>query len=71
MAKNAGCMTTAEHYLCAYLMNAVINGNTDAVVQLNEVRANYNLKPIPDTDVNGKGGKRCHIHQPWQQDHQG
>ena len=55
MAKNAGCMTTAEHYLCAYLMNAVINGNTDAIVQLNEVRANYNLKPIPDTDINCKG----------------
>ena len=55
MAKNAGCMATAEHYLCAYLMNAVINGTTDAIVQLNEVRANYNLKPIPDTEVNGKG----------------
>jgi hypothetical protein len=56
MAKNAGCMATAEHYLCAYLMNAVINGNMDAIAHLNEVRAIYNLKPIPDTDVNGKGG---------------
>ena len=58
MAKNAGCMATAEHYLCAYLMNAVINGNMDAIAHLNEVRAIYNLKPIPDTDVNGKGGNR-------------
>ena len=37
-------------------MNAVINGNMDAIAHLNEVRAIYNLKPIPDTDVNGKGG---------------
>ena len=58
MAKNAGCMATAEHYLCAYLMNAVINGNMDAIAHLNEVRVIYNLKPIPDTDVNGKGGNR-------------
>lgn len=57
MAKNAGCMATAEHYLCAYLMNAVINGNMDAIAQLNEVRAVYSLSPIPHTDDNVTGKK--------------
>lgn len=55
MAISSGCMAIAEHYLCAYLTNAVINGNIDAIAQLNEVRMAYNLKPIPDTENKGKG----------------
>lgn len=55
MAKNAGCMTLAEHYLCAYLVNAVLNGNQKAIGTVNEIRRIYNLDAIPETE-DSKGG---------------
>ena len=50
MARQAGNMVVAEHYLCAYLTNAVLNGNRDAVKNLNAIRKVYNLEPIPFTE---------------------
>lgn len=54
LAKNAGSYSVAEHYLMAYLANAVINGYREAVNKVNEVRASYGVKPIPVPD--GKDG---------------
>lgn len=51
LAKNAGSMVIAEHYLCAYLLNAVINGKSDAIDKVNEVRAVYGLDAIPYSDI--------------------
>lgn len=50
LAKNAGSYSVAEHYLMAYLANAVINGYREAVNKVNEVRLLYNVKPIPVPD---------------------
>ena len=56
MAYNAGSWDKAEHYLFAYLANAVINGNKEAVKKVNEVREAYGVKPIPYTErENGEG----------------
>ena len=50
MASNAGSWNVAEHYLCAYLTNALINGNTEAIKRVNEIRDLYQLDAIPFTN---------------------
>ncbi len=55
LASRAGSMVVAEHYLCAYLANALLNGNRNAIHNLNLVRTQYKLKPIPLTEENGDG----------------
>lgn len=55
LASRAGSMSVAEHYLCAYLANALLNGNRNAIHNLNLVRSQYNLKPIPFAEENGDG----------------
>ena len=56
LAFNAGSWDKAEHYLFAYLANAVINGNTKAIEKVNEVRESYGVKPIPyPEDVSNDG----------------
>ena len=50
LAFNAGSWDKAEHYLFAYLANAVINGNKEAIKKVNEVRESYGVKPIPNTE---------------------
>ena len=55
MASNAGSWNVAEHYLCAYLTNALINGNTEAIKRVNEIRDLYQLDAIPFTnEIEGK-----------------
>ena len=49
MAIHAGSIVAAEHYMCAYLLNAVINGDKGAIGHLNEVRRAYGMRPIPFT----------------------
>ena len=60
LAYNAGSWDKAEHYLFAYLANAVINGNLKAIERVNEVRASYGVKPIPFKEDNGSGD---HLHR--------
>ena len=50
MASQAGSMVMAEHYLCAYLANALLNGNREAIKNLNAIRRVYNLQAIPFTE---------------------
>lgn len=50
MASHAGSMVVAEHYLCAYLTNALLNGNREAIKKLNAVRKVYHLDAIPYTE---------------------
>ena len=50
MASRAGSYSVAEHYLCAYLANALLNGNRDAIHNLNLIRQVYHLNPIPFTE---------------------
>ena len=50
MASQAGSMVVAEHYLCAYLTNALLNGNREAIKNLNAIRKVYNQKAIPFTE---------------------
>ena len=57
MARQAGSMAVAEHYLCAYLTNAVLNENRDAIKNLNAIRNVYGLSQIPFTDQDGDEGK--------------
>ena len=52
MASRAGSMSVAEHYLCAYLANALLNGNREAFHHLNKIRTEYHLNPIPFTEEN-------------------
>ena len=62
LAENAGSLAVAEHYLCAYLANAVMNGRREALLEVNEVREHYGAKPIPlggddlkdDEELNGR-----------------
>ena len=53
LASRAGSLSVAEHYLCAYLVNALLNGNRKAIHNINMIRAEYHLKPIPFTEENG------------------
>ena len=55
MASHAGSMVLAEHYLCAYLVNALLNGNRNAIHNLNLIRAQYKLKPIQFTEDQQEG----------------
>ena len=55
MAFKCGSWKDAEHYLFAYLANAVINGNQKAIQKVNEVREYYKVDPIPYSENNGKG----------------
>ena len=50
MASQAGSMVMAEHYLCVYLANALLNGNREAIKNLNAIRRVYNLQAIPFTE---------------------
>ena len=56
MARQAGSMAVAEHYLCAYLTNALLNGNREAIKNLNAIRKVYNQKAIPFTEEDGNDG---------------
>lgn len=56
MASQAGSMVVAEHYLCAYLTNALLNGNREAIKNLNAIRKVYNQKAIPFTEEDGNDG---------------
>jgi hypothetical protein len=56
LAKNAGSIVVAEHYLCAYLAHAVMTGNSDAIVKLNEVRCCYGLPALAGPDQYGGCG---------------
>ena len=56
MAFKCGSWKDAEHYLFAYLANAVINGNQEAIIKVNEVRQYYKVDPIPYTENKGKDG---------------
>ena len=58
LAKNAGCLAMAEHYMCAYLANAVINGKNDAISKLNDVRASYGAAAIPIDNAGLEGSRR-------------
>ena len=59
MASNAGSWNVAEHYLCAYLTNALINGNTEAIKRVNEIRDLYQLDAIPFTnEIEGNVNKK-------------
>ncbi len=62
MAINAGSFAVAEHYLCAYLASAVINGNQEAINKVNEVRQYYKVDPLPYTDNKGKDGHQTKKH---------
>lgn len=62
MALKCGSWKDAEHYLFAYLANAVINGNQEAIIKVNEVRQYYKVDPIPYTENNGKGGHQTKKH---------
>ena len=48
----------AEHYMCAYLANAVINGKNDAISKLNDVRASYGAAAIPIDNAGLEGSRR-------------
>ena len=50
MASQAGSMVVAEHYLCAYLTNALLNGNREAIKEINAIRKVYHLDAIPYTE---------------------
>lgn len=41
LARNAGNMMVAEHYLCAYLMHALLIGKRDAIEKVNAIRVVY------------------------------
>ena len=56
MASQAGSMAVAEHYLCAYLTNALMNGNREAIKNLNAIRKVYNLEAIPFTEEDRDNG---------------
>ena len=61
MAGRAGSMAVAEHYLCAYLVNALLNGDRKAIHNVNMIRAEYHLKPIPFTEEDeGDGSDESH-----------
>lgn len=59
MASRAGSFSVAEHFLCAYLVNALLNGNRNAIHNVNVIRTEYHLNPIPfteekDGDISGE-----------------
>lgn len=56
MAFKCGSWKDAEHYLFAYLANAVINCNLKAIVRVNEMRQYYKVEPIPYTENNSTSG---------------
>lgn len=62
MAINAGSFAVAEHYLCAYLASAMINGNQEAINKVNEVRQYYKVDPFPYTDNKGEDGHQTKKH---------
>ena len=47
MAKAAGCYQLAEHYLMSLMVHALLNGKSYMVDRVNEVRAYYQVAPIP------------------------
>ena len=62
LAIGSGNYAVAEHYLCALMADAVIKGRRESIVEVNQVRVHYGLKPIPmseddleeEEDLNGK-----------------
>lgn len=59
MAKKAGNPSVAEHYMCAYLANAVLTGNSKAIKHLNEIRKLYGCEAIPGTEEDGSQEKKA------------
>ena len=47
LAMNVGSYQMAEHYLCAYLFDAVAKGKREALLEVNKVREHYGVAPIP------------------------
>ena len=47
LAMNVGSFQLAEHYLCAYLFDAVAKGKREALLEVNKVREHYGVAPIP------------------------
>ena len=47
LAMNVGSYQLAEHYLCAYLFDAVAKGKREALLEVNKVREHYGVAPIP------------------------
>ena len=47
LAMNVGSYQMAEHYLCAYLFDAVAKGKREALLEVNKVREHYGVQPIP------------------------
>lgn len=47
LAMNVGSYQMAEHYLCAYLFDAVAKGKREALLEVNKVREHYGAQPIP------------------------
>lgn len=50
LAMNVGSFQLAEHYLCAYLFDAVAKGKREALLEVNKVREHYGVAPIPLSD---------------------
>ena len=50
LAMNVGSFQLAEHYLCAYLFDAVTKGKREALLEVNKVREHYGVAPIPLSD---------------------
>ena len=50
LAMNVGSFQIAEHYLCAYLFDAVAKGRREALLEVNKVREHYGVAPIPLSD---------------------
>ena len=47
LAMNVGSFQMAEHYLCAYLFDAVAKGKREVLQEVNKVREHYGVAPIP------------------------
>jgi hypothetical protein len=57
LAMNVGNFTLAEHYLCALLADAVMNGQREAIQEVNKVREHYGVKAIPLCESDLEDGK--------------